>query len=37
VPNWDFRSDYTAIVEDWLGMDAQPIVNGNFEKMAILK
>jgi uncharacterized protein (DUF1501 family) len=37
VPNWDFRSDYTAIVEDWLGMDAQPIVNGNFEKMAVLK
>jgi uncharacterized protein (DUF1501 family) len=37
VPNWDFRSDYTAIVEDWLGMDAKPIVNGNFEKMAILK
>jgi uncharacterized protein (DUF1501 family) len=37
VPNWDFRSDYTAIVEDWLGMDAKPIVNGSFEKMAILK
>jgi uncharacterized protein (DUF1501 family) len=37
VPNWDFRSDYTSIVEDWLGMDANPIVNGNFEKMAILK
>lgn len=37
VPNWDFRSDYTAIVEDWFGMDANPIVNGNFEKMAILK
>ncbi|MDA0733591.1 MAG: DUF1501 domain-containing protein [Chloroflexi bacterium] len=37
VPNWDFRSDYTAIVEDWLGMDASPIVNGKFEKMAILK
>jgi uncharacterized protein (DUF1501 family) len=37
VPNWDFRSDYTSIVEDWLGMDANPIVNGSFEKMAILK
>jgi len=37
VPNWDFRSDYTSIVEDWLGMDARPIVNGSFEKMAILK
>ena len=37
VPNWDFRSDYTSIVEDWLGMDANPIVNGSLEKMAILQ
>jgi uncharacterized protein (DUF1501 family) len=37
VPNYDFRGAYTTIVEDWLGMDAQPIVNGNFEKMGYLK
>jgi uncharacterized protein (DUF1501 family) len=37
VPNWDFRSDYTTIVEDWLGLDSKPIVNGSFEKMALLK
>ena len=37
VPNWDFRSDYSTIVEDWLGLDAKPIVNGSFEKMALLK
>jgi len=37
VPNRDFRGDYTTIVEDWLGLDATPIVNGNFEKVAVLK
>ena len=37
VPNWDFRSDYSTIVEDWLGLDAKPIVNGSFEKMPLLK
>ena len=37
VPNYDFRGSYTTIVEDWFKMDARPIVNGNFEKMAVLK
>ena len=37
VPNWDFRSDYSTIVEDWLGLDAKPIVNGSSEKMPLLK
>ncbi len=37
VPNYDFRGGYTTLVEDWLGLDAQPIVNGNFEKMGFLK
>ena len=37
VPNWDFRNDYTAIVEDWFSLDARPIVNGSFEKLPILK
>ena len=36
VPNMDFRSVYTTIVEDWMGLDAQPIVDGVFEKPAYL-
>jgi len=36
VPNYDFRGAYTSIVEDWMGLDAKPIVNGNFEKLAFL-
>ena len=34
VPHTDFRSIYTAIAEDWMGMDAQPLVGGLFEKPA---
>ena len=37
VPNYDFRGGYTTLVEDWLGLDAKPIVNGNFEKLGFLK
>ncbi len=36
VPNVDFRGVYGTIVEDWLGLDAQPIVEGVFEKPAYL-
>ena len=32
VPHTDFRSVYTSIAEDWMGMDAQPLVGGTFEK-----
>ncbi len=32
VPNLDFRSVYTTIAEDWMGLDAQPLVGGIFEK-----
>ncbi len=32
VPSTDFRSVYSTIVENWLGLDAQPIVGGTFEK-----
>jgi len=32
VPNLDFRGVYSTILEDWLGLDAVPIVNGHFEK-----
>ena len=31
VPNMDFRGLYTTVLEDWLGLDAKPIVKGNFE------
>ena len=34
VPHTDFRSIYTAIAEDWMGLDAQPLVGGVFEKPA---
>ena len=37
VPNYDFRGAYSTIVEDWFGLDSNPIVNGNFEKMSYLK
>ena len=29
--NNDFRSTYTTILEQWLHLDAAPIVNGRFE------
>ncbi|MEE8465054.1 MAG: DUF1501 domain-containing protein [Dehalococcoidia bacterium] len=32
--NNDFRSTYTGILEDWLGLDAAPVVNGQFEKLS---
>jgi uncharacterized protein (DUF1501 family) len=31
VPDLDFRSVYTSLVEDWLGLDPVPIVGGTFE------
>ena len=31
VSNLDFRSAYSNIVEDWLGLDSTPIVNGRFQ------
>jgi uncharacterized protein (DUF1501 family) len=36
VPNQDFRGVYTTILEDWLQLDARPIVNGTFEKPAFI-
>ena len=32
VPNTDFRGVYSTILEDWMGIDAKPIVGGTFEK-----
>jgi uncharacterized protein (DUF1501 family) len=37
VPNYDFRGGYSTLLEDWFGLDATPIVNGNFEKLDWLK
>jgi len=36
VPNVDFRGVYTTILEDWLKLDAKPIVNGTFEKLSFV-
>ena len=32
IPATDFRSVYTTLVEDWMGLDAVSVVGGNFEK-----
>ena len=34
--NNDFRQTYTSIVEQWLGLDAAPIVNGRFEPFDLI-
>ena len=36
VPNHDFRSIYSVLLEDWMGLDARPIVEGSFEKLPFL-
>ncbi len=36
VPNVDFRGLYTTILEDWLHLDAKPLVEGAFEKISFL-
>ena len=36
VPNMDFRGVYSTILEDWLGLDAKPIVGGTFEKPSFI-
>ena len=35
--NNDFRGAYTTLLEDWMGVDAKPIVNGTFEKLEFIK
>ena len=34
--NMDFRSVYSTILEDWLGLAPEPIVGGNFERVRFL-
>jgi uncharacterized protein (DUF1501 family) len=36
APTMDFRGLYATILEDWLGVDAKPIVKGAFEKPRFL-
>ena len=35
--NLDFRSLYTEILEDWLEIDARPVVKGEYERVGFLK
>ena len=35
--NNDFRGAYTTLLEDWMDVDAKPIVNGTFEKLEFIK
>ena len=37
VPNNDFRGMYSTILEDWMGLEAAPIVNGRFERFKYLE
>jgi uncharacterized protein (DUF1501 family) len=34
--NNDFRGLYSTLLEQWMGLDAKPIVGGSFEKMAFI-
>ncbi len=34
VPNLDFRSVYSSILEDWMSVEAAPIVRGKFDKLS---
>ncbi len=34
--NNDFRQSYTAILQDWMGLEAAPIVNGQFESLGFI-
>ena len=36
APNLDFRGFYATVLEDWMGLDAKPIVKGEFEKPRFL-
>ena len=36
VPNQDYRGVYSSILEDWLHLEAAPIVNGQFEAPAFI-
>ena len=35
--NNDFRSLYSSILQQWIGLDPKPIVGGEFEQMALFR
>ena len=35
--NNDFRGTYASLLEQWLGLDAQPILGGSFEQFDLIK
>ncbi|MDP7578323.1 MAG: DUF1501 domain-containing protein [SAR202 cluster bacterium] len=35
--NNDFRTTYATLLEQWLGLEAAPIVNGHFEQFSLFK
>jgi uncharacterized protein (DUF1501 family) len=37
VPNQDYRGVYSTILEDWLKLEAAPIVNGHFEQPRFIR
>ena len=37
VSNTDFRSVYSTMLEDWMALDAKPIVGGTFEKPQFIR
>ncbi len=34
--NNDFRGLYSTLMEQWMGLDAKPVVNGSFEQVPFL-
>jgi uncharacterized protein (DUF1501 family) len=36
VPNHDFRGVYQTLLDDWMKLDGQAIINGSFEKLAFI-
>jgi uncharacterized protein (DUF1501 family) len=35
IPSYDYRGLYSSILEDWMALDAKPIVGGTYEKLPI--
>ena len=35
-PNYDFRGLYSTLSDKWMGLDAVPIVGGQFEQMTFV-
>jgi uncharacterized protein (DUF1501 family) len=36
APTMDFRGLYTSLLEDWIGVDTNGIINGRFEKPEVI-